>query len=1153
MQIHLNKTEEFYKDANLRNLSHLRTSCAILRRLDKLACHSTKPSFMSKKIFMVLVFLLTAAGLLSAQTRTVKGNVIFSEDGQPAIGAYVSVEGTKIGSITDVDGNFQITGVPASAKFIVVTYLGAKEKKVAIADVMKITVDPDSEVLEGVVVTGMQKMDKRLFTGSTTKVDASEAKIAGLTDISRSLEGRAAGVSVQNVSGTFGTAPKIRVRGATSIYGSSKPLWVVDGVIMEDVVDVSADELSSGDVNTLLSSAIAGLNSDDIESFQILKDGSATSIYGARAMAGVIVITTKKGKAGQSRISYTGEYTYRLKPSYSTFNIMNSQDQMSIYQELQQKGYLNYADVSNAADSGVYGKMYQLLNEYNPTTGQFSLANTPEAKAAYLREAEYRNTDWFDLLFTNNIQHNHSVSVSSGNEKAHYYASLSAMDDRGWTLQSGVSRFTANLNTTYNISDKLSLAMVSNASYRKQRAPGTLSSDIDAVSGEVKRDFDINPYSYALNTSRTLDPNETYTRNYADFNIFNELNNNYIDLKVSDFRLHGELTYKPFSHLELKALGAVKHTSTSTEHYILDESNQAMAYRAMGTSTIRKNNPFLYTDPDDIYALPISVLPEGGIYERQDNTMTGWDFRATGNYSNTFALNHIVNIYGGMEANSVDRHATWFRGWGMQYQMGEIPSYAYQVFKKGAEDNADYYTLSNRHERSSAFFVNGTYSYKGRYTLNGTVRYEGTNKLGKSRSARWLPTWNISGAYNVHEEEWFDNIPVASHLSLKASYSLTADRGPSSVTNSYVVIKSENPWRPFTSVKESQLYVSSLANSDLTYEKKRELNIGLDLGLFNNRVNIEADWYSRNNYDLIGIANTAGVGGEVRKYGNIASMKSSGTEFTLSTTNIKTKDFSWTTNFIYSHTHNEVTKLETSKRVIDLVSGNGFAQEGYPVRAIFSIPFRGLNEEGLPTFLDQDGNVTTTGIYFQTSDPDKLKFLEYSGSADPTDVGSLGNVFKYKGLSLNVFITYSFGNVVRLDPVFKKSYSDLTSMPREFKNRWTVSGDENVTTIPVIASKNQNHNDSHLSYAYNAYNYSTERIAKGDFIRMKEISIAYSLPKSFVEKLKVKDASIKLQATNLFLIYADKKLNGQDPEFFNTGGVAVPVPKQFTLTLKLGL
>ncbi|GAA6258059.1 hypothetical protein F070042J6_39110 [Bacteroides sp. f07] len=155
-----------------------------------------------------------------------------------------------------------------------------------------------------------------------------------MADISRGLEGRAAGVSVQNVSGTFGTAPKICMHGATSIYGSSKPLWVVDGVIMEDTVEVSADQLSSGDAETLISSAIAGLNADDIESYQILKDGSATSIYGARAMAGVIVVTTKKGRAGVSKISYTGEFTTRLIPSYNDFNIMNSQEQMGIYKEM---------------------------------------------------------------------------------------------------------------------------------------------------------------------------------------------------------------------------------------------------------------------------------------------------------------------------------------------------------------------------------------------------------------------------------------------------------------------------------------------------------------------------------------------------------------------------------------------------------------------------------------------------------------------------------------------------------------------------------------------------------------------------------------------------------------------------------------------------
>ena len=336
----------------------------------------------------------------------------------------------------------------------------------------------------------------------------------------------------------------------------------------------------------------------------------------------------------------------------------------------------------------------------------------------------------------------------------------------------------------------------------------------------------------------------------------------------------------------------------------------------------------------------------------------------------------------------------------------------------------------------------------------------------------------------------------------------------------------------------------------MTFEKKHEFNIGVQLGFLKNRINFEFDWYKRNNYDLIGIVNTQ-MGGQ--KYGNVASMKSNGVEMSLTTKNIQTKDFSWTTNIIYSHTHNEVTELENNQRVIDLVAGTGFALEGYPVRSLFSIPFRGLNNEGLPTFLDQDGEVTTTGIYFQEQDKEKLKFLEYSGSVDPTDVGSFGNVFKYKGLTLNVFITYSFGNVVRLDPVFKNSYNDLNSMPKEFANRWMVPGDENTTTIPVIASRRQNRNDSHLSYAYNAYNYSTERIAKGDFIRMKEISLGYDFPKVVTDPLKINSLSLKLQATNLFLIYADKKLNGQDPEFFNTGGVAVPLPKQFTLTLRLGL
>ena len=1104
---------------------------------------------MEKRLSVILASLFLCVGMALAQSK-ISGTVISQEDNQPVIGATVLIQGQKDGTVTDMDGHFSLD-VPAGKK-LVISYVGMQTKVVAAQPGMKVVLSTDDKTLDEVVVTGMQKVDKRMFTGATVSVSAEDAKIDGMADISRSLEGRAAGVSVQNVSGTFGTAPKIRVRGATSIYGSSKPLWVVDGVIMEDVVDVSADQLSSGDANTLISSAIAGLNSDDIESFQILKDGSATSIYGARAMAGVIVVTTKKGQAGQAHINYTGEFTMRLKPSYKTFNIMNSQDQMAVYQELEQKGYLNYAETSNAASSGVYGKMYQMLSQYDPVTGQYALANTPTAIASYLRAAEYRNTDWFDGLFSNSIMMNHSVSLSGGTDKSQYYASLSAMNDPGWTLQSRVQRYTANLNNTYHINKKVNINLISNASYRKQRAPGTLGSDVDPVSGEVKRDFDINPYSYALNTSRALDANTYYTRNYAPFNIYHELANNYMDLNVFDFRVQARLNYKPVRTVELSALAAAKYSSTSSEHYILDNSNQALAYRAMPTSAIRDKNPLLYTDPDNPYALPISVLPDGGIYERTDNRLFGWDFRATAQYNDVFAEDHIVNLYGGMETNSYDRHSTWFRGWGMQYAMGEVPNYAYQVFKKGAEDNTDYFQMGNTHSRSVAFFGTASYSYKGRYSVNGTLRYEGSNRLGKNTSARWLPTWNVSGAWNAHEEKFFQPWrDWFSFLKLRLSYSLTAE--PPSVTNAQVLIYSRNRWRPSAGLRETEIYIYQLGNEDLTYEKKHEFNVGIDMGFLNNRINFSADWYTRNNYDLIGPAVTMGVGGEVTKFGNIASMKSSGLELSLSTTNIKTKDFTWTTNFIYSHTHNKVTQLETSQQLIDYVSGTGFTQVGYPVRSLFSVPFKGLNNEGLPTFLDQDGNVTTTGIYFQESDPEKLKFLKYEGSVDPTDVGSFGNVFKFKGWTLNVFITYSFGNVVRLDPVFKNSYDDLTSTPKEFKNRWMVPGDEAYTSVPVIASLRQNRNDTNLSYAYNAYNYSDARIAKGDFIRMKEISLSYDFSKKLISKLHLSNLSLKLQATNLFLIYADKKLNGQDPEFFNTGGVAVPVPKQFTLTLRLGL
>ena len=1102
---------------------------------------------MKQKLTMTLACLFLLVGSALAQTK-VTGVVTSSEDGQPVTGVSVKVVGTTVGALTNLDGVFTIT-VPNLNSRLQFTYIGMLPKTVKASAQMKVVLEPDSKVLGEVVVTGMQKMDKRLFTGSTSKIDAAKSRLDGVADVSRSLEGRVAGVSVQNVSGTFGTAPKIRVRGATSIYGSSKPLWVVDGVIMEDVTEVNADALSSGDAATLISSAIAGLNADDIESFQILKDGSATSIYGARAMGGVIVVTTKKGKAGTTRINYTGEFTMRLKPDYGNFNIMNSQEQMGIYKEMEADGLISFGRTYRASDSGVYGKMYHLINTYNPATG-YGLANTQAAMYGYLREAEMRNTNWFDELFSNTISSNHSVSLSTGTDKAQLYTSFSYMNDPGWSKQSKVQRYTFNVNALYNLSKKVSVNLIGNAAYRQQRSPGAANQRADGVTGEVSRDFDINPYSYAINSSRALDPNTFYMRNYAPFNIHNELATNYNDYDVIDTKVQAELKYKPITKVELAVLGAYKFSTTTQANRIMEGSNMARAFRAMDDATMRDNNPWLYTDPAQPNSKPFSVLPKGGFYRETKYKMNSWDFRATASYNDVYANDHIVNVFGGMEVNNTDRSRSYFNGVGMQYDMGFLGDYDYRYFKQASEENSLYYWLSNSYGREVSFFGTATYSWKGRYTLNGTVRYEGSNRLGKARSARWLPTWNVSGAWNVHEEAWFAKTfkDVLSHATLKASYSLTGDKP--AVTNSQIIIESTNIWRPFASDKESGLEVYRFANPDLTYEKKHELNLGVDLGFFKNRINVTLDWYTRNNFDLIGPKVTNGTKGEVSQYMNVASMRSHGEEFAITSKNFVGKDFQWTTDFIFSHVKTKVTSLDTRKRIIDMITGSGFAKEGYAYRSLFSMDYRGLTSSGIPTFINQKGDLVTSNIDFQSYE---LGNLVYEGPTDPTFTGSLGNVFSYKGLHLNIFATYAFGNKMRLDPAFSSYYSDLNAMPKEFKNRWTIAGDEAFTDVPAIADLRQIQADSRLNRAYNAYNRSTARVAKGDFIRMKEISLSYDFPQRWISYLHLNTVNLKLQATNLFLIYSDKKLNGQDPEFFNAGGVAIPMARQFTMTLRVGL
>ena len=1081
--------------------------------------------------------------------------IVRSEEGVPLIGATIRVKGSALSTQTDGQGKYSI--VAKTNDILVVNYIGYENTEILVSGRTSITITlkSSSEVIEEVVATGYQNIDRRKFTGAATKLKAEDAERAGIPDVSRMLEGQVAGVSVQNVSGTFGAAPKIRVRGATSITGDNKPLWVVDGIVLEDIINISNDQLSTGDANTLLGSSVAGINPDDIESFEILKDAAATSLYGARAMNGVIIITTKKGSSRGTDVSYKGNFTTYLKPSYSQFDIVNSYDQMSIYAELARKGWIDYSLIRNNKNSGIYGNLSRLLTTWNDN-GEPALLNIPEEREKYLNRYVNVNTDWFDELFNNSLMQEHSISVSTGNEKAQTYYSTSYLKDNGWAMSNGVQRFTANIRTNFSLNDKLSIGLITTGSIRDQKAPGTLGLNTNPITGEVSRDFDINPFSYALNTSRVITPYNTdggyeyITMNYTPFNILDELDKNYMDLKMLDLKVQGEITYKLPKNITYNFVGAYRYASTSNEHKIFDSSNMANAYRA-GTiygltgenSTVASANRFLYTNPSDPDGVPKTVMPYGGMYIKNDNILKNFYLRNSFNWKETFGKNFLT-AFATQELRFLDRVSNDFTGYGFQFDKGGVPFIDPNIIKMTVEGNQPYYGMEVFRDRFVAFAANGTYSYDSKYQLTGTFRYDGSNRLGNSTIARWLPTWNLSGSWNIDQEEFFKKQNIFNTLTIRGTYGLTASMG--AATNSSLVLRSGSVTRPSILLQEPVLNIEYLENSDLTWEKQYETNIGVDATFGNRRYQVVLDMYNRDGFDLIGAMRVSGIGGETLKFANYANMNSKGVELLFKATVFDKENWSWKTQLTNAFNRSKITLLRNRPSIYNSVGFTGSAKVGYPVRGVYSVDFVRLNnDKGVPTYVNESGDITQN-VYLQSTMTD---YLIYEGPIDPTYNGGFYNAFTYKDLSLSFLITYSAGNKVRLNPIFKNQYSELDAMSYDFLNRFNAPL-ENLT--PSIATERT---ESRLDggQVYNAYNYSNERVADGGFVRMKQVSIGYKLPNKFMNKIGFKNASLNLVGNNMFLIYADSKLNGQDPEFYGNGGVALPIPRQFTLSFKTNL
>ncbi len=1088
--------------------------------------------------------------VITPDTSGLVSGKVTDEKGEPLQGVTVKAVKSRTTVVTDAAGHYAIrASADDKLTFTSIGY-ATIEKSIKAGQPLNLTMTLAAKGLNEVVVTGFQQIDKKKFSGAAVKLKGDEIKMDGATDVSRMLEGRAAGVSVQNVSGTFGSAPKVRIRGVTSLTGENKPLWVVDGIVLEDVIDVTNNQLSSGDASTLLASSVAGLNMNDIEDLYILKDAAATALYGARAMNGVVVINTKKGRAGRMVVNYTANISSQLRPSYRNFNIMNSSEQMSVYAEMYRKGMLNLADVGNQPNKGVFGKMYDELQTVDPATGKFELENTPSARQAFLQRYAGVNTDWFHILFNNSLIQEHSLSLSGGSDKMQSYFSASFYDDNGWTIADKVKRYTFNSQNTYIFSNKVTGGFIATGSVRQQQAPGTLNRTVDSYFGKMSRDFDINPYNYALNTSRALTPYdrdgslEYFTMNYAPFNIINEVRNNQLRLSVVDVKLAANLSYKITPHFRYEFLGAIRYAKTSQEDLVNENSNRANAYRATINQVISSNNRFLYTDPDLPNSLPQIILPAGGFYNRTENSLTNYNFRNSLTYAQSFGK-HDLNILAGQEIKYANRQNAFNTGYGYQYGYGGTAIIDYLAFKQATEANNPYYGMGMTYDRYASFFTTAGYTFDKRLNFVGAMRYDGSNQLGKSPTARWLPTWSLSGAWNMDQENFIRSISSISYLKLRASYGLTASMG--SATNSSIVLKPQTTVRPYANEIESGIYIQDLENSDLTWEKQYSTNLGVDAGFFDSRLNITVDAYKKKGFDLIAGIRTSGIGGQYIKQANYANLDTKGAELTIGGEIIRHKDWGWKTNLTVGYNKDKITNAKNQPIIFDMIVPEGGNKQGYPVNGLFSLDFKGLEHDtGIPNFVNEQGEVSR-GVNLQDVE---TKYLRYVGPVDPPVNGGFSNTFRYKSLSLNVLLTYQAGNKIRLNNVFSPTYSDLNAMPKEFADRWTLPGDEKKTNIPSIMDALTNYRIG-SDYPYNNYNYSSARIADGGFVRLKYVALTYTLPAALANKAGMTNLSLTVSASNLWLIYSDKKLKGQDPEFFNAGGVAQPLQRQLVASLKV--
>ena len=1078
-----------------------------------------------RRIETTLLLLLFGVLAAVAQTRTITGTVIDKADNQPVIGATIAVmtpQGTvATGTTTDFDGKFRLE-VPASEQRLTCRFMGYTTATVSLkANQTDYTVymESSSKEMDELVVTGYQEIDRRKLTSAVTTVKMTDEIIGGVSNIDQALAGQIAGLASVTSSGAPGAPVKLRIRGTASINGTQDPLWVLDGIPLEGTDIPSMEELQ--DIDNIYQTTIAGINPQDIESITVLKDAAATAIYGARAANGVIVITTKKGKVGKPQVNFSMKLTYDPKTNIDRLNLLNSDEKVDLELGLLQSDYTyreNKGDVARIIAG--YG-----LTDAFKAGGWDALSPEAQADINALRAV---NTDWNDILFRGVFNQEYNVSLSGGSDKATYYTALGYNVEQGNVEGVKNDRFNLTLKTDYRINSKLKVGASVFANRRRERSYLTYG---DGFTNPVYYSRIANPYQLAFDDegNYVYDVNVQHSKGDGspDFNIFEErANTSNINTTTSLMSIF-DAEFKWDEHFKVTSQLGLQFDEGSIEKYA---GNDSYAMR-------REKEQRMYNGT--------TILPDGGSNKVTDSHRTQWTWKAMAEYQNRFKDIHEMDVMIGTEIRHNEYKSVYTAAYG--YSNKTLASTPIIFPSETLADDVPLHTESYTENAFVSWFATGSYTLHNRYTLGGSIRFDGSDIFGVAKKYRYLPLYSVSGLWRVSDEPFMKNVTAIDNLGIRASYGLQGNIDKN--TSPYLIGRYvQATILPGNS--EEAIRPDNAPNPDLRWEKTQNVNVGMDLSLWDNVISLSVDYYYRKGTDLIGLRMLPLETGYSSTTINWASMKNQGVEVALTTRNIHTKNFTWFTNLNFGFNENEVLQ--------ETVAENSTvpSREGYPVGAIFAYRTAGLDDEGYLLYLTPDGQKLPAKEYFQLNGAgasgltaeERRNQLVYMGTTDPKVSGGFTNTFKYQRVSLSVNCIFNFGMHVQTSPSYNLTTFDRgLNTNHDILNRWTQ--DNPNGTMPRLINSTDRPEEYSFYDNYYILNMLDIYVKKQNYFRFQSIRLGYDLPTKWLKPIGVKSASVSLEGRNLWVI-ASNYHNYLDPETMGNP-YATPIPKSFIFGLNV--